>query len=95
MLIILNILLVLVVILLFATYNLLRKVEKQEDIIRDQDEYIRVIVEAIEYSNIRLKEVDEKGAFQGDDEIGWFFQNLKELQEALNQYGGSAKYEEK
>lgn len=95
MLIILNILLVLVVILLFATYNLLRKVEKQEDIIKDQDEYIRVIVEAIEYSNIRLKEVDEKGAFQGDDEIGWFFQNLKELQEALNQYGGSAKYEEK
>ena len=87
--------LVLVVILLFATYNLLRKVEKQEDIIKDQDEYIRVIVEAIEYSNIRLKEVDEKGAFQGDDEIGWFFQNLKELQEALNQYGGSAKYEEK
>lgn len=95
MLIILNILLVLVVILIFATYNLLRKVEKQEDIIKDQDEYIKVIVEAIEYSNIRLKEVDEKGAFQGDDEIGWFFQNLKELQEALNQYGGSAKYEEK
>jgi hypothetical protein len=50
-------------------------------------------VEAIEYSNIRLKEVDEKGTFQGDDEIGWFFTNLKELQEALDQYGGITKNE--
>jgi uncharacterized membrane protein YukC len=88
MLIALNILIVLVVTLGYITYNLLRKVEKQEDIIKEQDEYIKVIVEAIEYSNVRLKEVDEKGAFQGDDEIGWFFQNLKELQEALDQYGG-------
>jgi len=95
MLIILNILIVLVVILGYITYNLLRKVEKQEDIIQSQNEYIKVIVDAIEYSNIRLKEVDEKGTFQGDDEIGWFFQNLKELQEALDQYGSLAKYEEK
>lgn len=95
MLIALNILIVLVVTLGYITYNLLRKVEKQEDIIKDQDEYIKVIVEAIEYSNVRLKEVDEKGAFQGDDEIGWFFQNLKELQEALDQYGGITKYEKK
>ncbi len=95
MLIILNILIVLVVILGYITYNLLRKVEKQEDIIQSQNEYIKVIVDAIEYSNIRLKEVDEKGTFQGDDEIGWFFQNLKELQEALDQYGSLAKYEKK
>ena len=95
MLIALNILIVLVVTLGYITYNLLKKVEKQEDIIKEQDEYIKVIVEAIEYSNVRLKEVDEKGAFQGDDEIGWFFQNLKELQEALDQYGGITKYEKK
>jgi hypothetical protein len=95
MLIALNILIVLVVTLGYITYNLLRKVEKQEDIIKEQDEYIKVIVEAIEYSNVRLKEVDEKGAFQGDDEIGWFFQNLKELQEALDQYGGITQYEKK
>jgi hypothetical protein len=95
MLIALIILAVLVAILGYNTYNLLRKVEKQEDIIKEQDEYIKVIVEAIEYSNVRLKEVDEKGAFQGDDEIGWFFKNLKELQEALDQYGGIAQYEKK
>jgi hypothetical protein len=95
MIIILNILLAIVVILGFVTYNLLKKVEKQEDLLSEQEEYIKVIVEAIEYSNIRLKEVDEKGVFQGDDEIGWFFQNLKELQEALDQYGGIAKHEKK
>lgn len=89
------ILAVLVGILGYITYNLLKKVEKQEDLLQEQEDYIKVIVEAIEYSNIRLKEVDEKGTFQGDDEIGWFFQNLKELQEALDQYGGIAKYEKK
>ena len=93
MLIILIILTLIVGTLGYITYNLLRKVEKQEDIIKNQDEYIKVIVEAIEYSNIRLKEVDEKGTFQGDDEIGWFFTNLKELQEALDQYGGISKDE--
>ena len=93
MIIILIILTLIVGTLGYITYNLLRKVEKQEDIIKNQDEYIKVIVEAIEYSNIRLKEVDEKGTFQGDDEIGWFFTNLQELQEALDQYGGINKDE--
>ena len=51
MLIILIILTLIVGTLGYITYNLLRKVEKQEDIIKNQDEYIKVIGEAIEYSN--------------------------------------------
>jgi hypothetical protein len=29
----------------------------------------------------RLEQIDEKGTFQGDDEIGWFFNEIKILQE--------------
>ena len=29
---------------------------------------------------------DDKGLFIADDEIGWFFQEVKKIQEALNEF---------
>ncbi len=34
----------------------------------------------------KLKEIDQKGAFYADDEIGWFFEEVKKIQEALNEF---------
>jgi hypothetical protein len=82
---------VLVVILGFTTFNLLKKIEKQEDIIALRDEilvsyqiYLNKISDIIELSDKKLKEVDHKGSFESDDEIGFFFQSVKQLQETLN-----------
>jgi len=82
---------ILVVILGFTTFNLLKKIEKQEDIITLQDEilasyqiYLNKISDIIELSDKKLKEVDHKGSFESDDEIGFFFQSVKQLQETLN-----------
>jgi hypothetical protein len=82
---------VLVVILGFTTFNLLRKTEKQEDIIALRDEilvsyqvYLNKISDIIELSDKKLKEIDHKGSFESDDEIGFFFQSVKQLQETLN-----------
>ena len=33
-----------------------------------------------------LKEIDSKQIFQSDDEIGWFFTGIKEIQELMNEY---------
>jgi len=30
--------------------------------------------------------VDDKGIFYSDDEIGWFFKEVKKIQEALNEF---------
>ena len=57
----------------FTTWNLLRKTEKQEDIIVNYDNYVREFTKQIENADRRLKQVDEKGLFKSDDEIGWFF----------------------
>jgi len=75
-----------VVVLGFTTFNLLKKNERQEDILAGYMEYLSRISGIIELSDKKLKEIDHKGSFESDDEIGFFFQSIKQLQEALNAF---------
>lgn len=84
--IIIGILSVLVVILGYTTFNLLRKNEKAEDIIISQNTFIQNISTQIDNSQKRLEEIDEKGVFKSDDEIGWFFNEVKILQNDLSRF---------
>ena len=77
---------ILVVILGFTTYNLLKKNEAQEDILSSYMTYLNKISDIIDVSNKNLREIDSKGSFEADDEIGWFFKNIKMIQEVLNQF---------
>jgi predicted RNA-binding protein with EMAP domain len=76
----------LVVTLGYTTFNLLRKNEKAEDILISQQELIDKIKEHIDFSEKRLEQIDEKGVFKSDDEIGWFFNEIKVLQKKLSQF---------
>ena len=73
------ILTVITTILSFALWNLLKKNESLEDFITKQSE-------AVNQCDKRLKEIDDKNIFYADDEIGWFFEELKKIQEALNEF---------
>lgn len=84
--IILIILSLLVVVLGYTTFNLLGKNEKAEDILVSQQEFINKIDEHITFSEKRLKQIDEKGIFKSDDEIGWFFNEVKKIQNDLSQF---------
>jgi len=75
-----------VVVLGYTTINLLLKNEKSEDIIISQQKYISLISEVIKNSEKRLQEIDEKEIFKSDDEIGWFFNEVKKIQNILSQY---------
>ena len=75
-----------VVILGFTTINLLLKNEKSEDIILSYRDYMNQVDEAITHSSKKLEEIDERGVFKSDDEIGWFFEKVKLIQDILNQY---------
>ncbi len=63
----------------FALRNLLIKNEKLEDFITKQSD-------AINECDKRLKEVDNRGIFEADDEIGWMFKEIIKIQEALNEF---------
>ena len=78
--ILLSILLTLVItISFFIIRNLILKNEKLEDFKSKQSE-------AIQSCDQRLKEIDDKGIFYADDQIGWFFKELQKIQEALNEF---------
>ena len=63
----------------FVIRNLIIKNEKLEDFISKQSE-------AINACDQRLKNIDDKGIFYADDEIGWFFTEVQKIQEALNEF---------
>lgn len=77
---------ILLLILGYAVFNLLRKLETLEDILMQSDTFVFGMTNKIEEATERLKEIDSKGTFESDDEVGWFFKSLLELQEELQSY---------
>lgn len=49
------------------------------------EELILKINDKIEYINSQLKLIDEKGTFESDDEVGFFFEELKEIGKILDE----------
>jgi len=93
MIILTVILALMVVVLGYTTFNLLRKVEKQEDelnkrqdVIVSYQTYINSLGEVIHTMTERIDKIDAKGTFQSDDEVGFFFQRLKALSDMLKPY---------
>lgn len=79
-------LIILILVLGYTTYNLLRKNEKQEDVLVQYLQYLDQLSKIIEHSDARLKKIDAKETFKSDDEIGWFFEEIKVIQERLNNF---------
>jgi len=86
MIILIIILSILVLGLGYVVYNLNRKVIKQESIIEFQVGYLRNVAYLINESKIYVEQLDEKGTFRSDDEVGVFFDFMKEIQETINDY---------
>ena len=63
----------------FIIRNLIQKNEQLEDFISKQSD-------AINACDQRLKQIDDKGIFYADDQIGFFFKEVQKIQEALNEF---------
>jgi hypothetical protein len=77
---------VLVVILGFTTFNLMKKQEKSEDILAGYLDYLDRLSRVIEISDKKLKEIDRGGMFEKDDDVGVIFQSILNIQEILNEF---------
>jgi len=84
--IIVGILGVIILVLIYVVYNLNRKVIKQEDILEYQVDYLRKVSYLISESKIYVEQLDESGAFRSDDEVGVFFNFMKEIQDTINDF---------
>jgi len=84
--VIVSILVGILLLFIYILRNLLIKVEKYEDVTVDQTGYLQRISDLIRDSKMHLRKLDEKGVFQSDDEVGYFFDKLKEIQSELDKY---------
>lgn len=75
---------VILVVASYVVWNLLRKVERLEDTANDYAEYLYNISEIIQQSNERIQELDRNQMFSSDDEIGFFFKEVQNIQNILN-----------
>jgi len=66
--------------------NMVLKFEKQQTILISYLKYLNEISTIIEISDKNLREIDARGHFEADDEIGWFFKRVKDIQEILNNF---------
>jgi hypothetical protein len=83
---ILNILLWVLTILGYIIYNLYSKNVKLEQMVVQRDETLSVLNDIIIESNFKLKDIDRLGAFKSDDEIGFFFNTVLDIQDVLNEF---------
>lgn len=70
----------------FIAFNAIKKMERQEDIIRQQSDKLQDIYAVIAESDRLIVEIDKRGTFSSDDEIGFFFQTVKGIQQTLNEF---------
>lgn len=86
MIIIIVVLSLMVVILGFTTFNLLRKNEIYEDLAEGYQKYLSQFSQIIDFSDEKLRALDAKGSFKSDDEVGFFFEEIQKLQSLLNDF---------
>ena len=55
----------------------LRRINQYEGLIME-------IQNIIEFATVKMKQVDTRGHYESDDETGFFFEQLKDIQELLN-----------
>ena len=81
--IIIGILGLIIIVLGFTTWNLLMKNEKAEDLINEQDTLINDLTSNVIKIDEVITQLDASGAFENDDEIGTFFEQIKSMRDTL------------
>jgi hypothetical protein len=68
---------------------LIRRNTALEKAVIEQRQYIDAISIIVANSDSKLRELDIQGAFEADDEVGTFFNNLKEIQTIISDFNNS------
>jgi hypothetical protein len=68
---------------------LVRRNNALEKAVLKQREFIDAISIIVTNSDDKLRELDIQGAFEADDEVGTFFNNLREIQTIISEFNNS------
>lgn len=70
-------------VLIYSIVNLMRYSERLEDVISEYETKLSEIREKVIETEIRLQDIDIRGAFEADDEVGFAFKSIKEISNDL------------
>ena len=74
----------LLVICIFVIVNLLRKIEKIDDELTDVSMNMEEFIVQIKSAKNKINEIDSKGIFEKDDEVGTVFAGIKDVIDSIN-----------
>lgn len=70
----------------YGNINLYNKYSKLEQIAQENQDFILAIRNRVMSQRSYLKQIDKKGAFESDDEVGYFFKELKKIINDISLY---------
>ena len=76
----------LLIVCFVGIFNLMRQVEKLEDTVEKYQDHLSRLSNVIQESDKYLQELDQSGIFQADDEVGVFFENMRNVQETISRF---------
>lgn len=85
-LIIIAILAILLLISCYVNYNTYKKIAVYEKYIKIYNDVFLDFVRRLKATDEQLKIIDARGTFQSDDEVGFFFTELKKIQILMNEF---------
>lgn len=76
---------IIIVVLLYAIINLIKKITKYQKLFIEYDNKIEYMVDQFTVTIDKLNEVDKRGAFKSDDEVGFVWEELKTIINSLKE----------
>ncbi len=76
----------LVILLGYTSINLLKKQEISEEVLANYLDYLDKLSKVIEISKERMDKLSITEKFKSDDEIGFFFDQITNIQSVLNEF---------
>jgi len=71
---------------IYSNINLYKKYSTLEEIAKENQDFILAIRNRVMEQRSYLKQLDRKGAFESDDEVGYFFKELKKIINDISLY---------
>lgn len=80
-----GLLVVIILLLTYGVYNLIKQNELLEETVVEHLEIFDFVRQKVLDTQVQLKEIDIKGSFEADDEVGFVFKNIKQLADDLTE----------
>lgn len=71
---------------IFGLINMFKRCERIEAVSESKDDIIIAMINRVKTIDARIRDIDYRGHFEADDEVGFFFNEMKEMTDSLMEF---------